>query len=77
MLFLRSGSISHSLNDEPDIRNTGGLFKALPFTTTALIIRNLPDPANPNRLIPRIHYTPDTATAFSSVAHIYRDVNYG
>eukprot|EP00069_Balaena_mysticetus_P005899 bmy_18193T0 len=38
MLFLCSGSISHSLNDEPDIRNTGGLFKALPFTTTALII---------------------------------------
>ncbi|KAB0401727.1 hypothetical protein E2I00_002238 [Balaenoptera physalus] len=38
MLFLCSGSISHSLNEEPDIRNTGGLFKALPFTTTALII---------------------------------------
>lgn len=24
-----------------------------------------------------IHYTPDTSTAFSSVAHITRDVNYG
>ncbi|MCP4102343.1 MAG: hypothetical protein GY750_13085 [Lentisphaerae bacterium] len=24
-----------------------------------------------------IHYTPDTSTAFSSVAHICRDVNYG
>nr|WML23682.1 cytochrome b [Callithrix sp.]WML23686.1 cytochrome b [Callithrix sp.]WML23698.1 cytochrome b [Callithrix sp.]WML23704.1 cytochrome b [Callithrix sp.]WML23711.1 cytochrome b [Callithrix sp.] len=24
-----------------------------------------------------MHYTPDTATAFSSVAHITRDVNYG
>nr|YP_004717949.1 cytochrome b [Acestrorhynchus sp. NM-2010]BAK42004.1 cytochrome b [Acestrorhynchus sp. NM-2010] len=24
-----------------------------------------------------MHYTPDTATAFSSVAHICRDVNYG
>nr|QTW53488.1 cytochrome b [Cebuella pygmaea]QTW53489.1 cytochrome b [Cebuella pygmaea] len=28
-------------------------------------------------LLLAMHYTPDTATAFSSVAHITRDVNYG
>ncbi|OWK03242.1 hypothetical protein Celaphus_00007408 [Cervus elaphus hippelaphus] len=41
ILFICSGSIIHSLNDEQDIRNRGGLFKAMPFTTTALIIGSL------------------------------------
>nr|YP_009543432.1 NADH dehydrogenase subunit 5 [Gobiopterus lacustris]AYU71251.1 NADH dehydrogenase subunit 5 [Gobiopterus lacustris] len=41
MLFLCSGSIIHSLNNEQDIRKMGGMHHLAPLTSTALIIGSL------------------------------------
>nr|YP_009178174.1 NADH dehydrogenase subunit 5 [Meda fulgida]AJW75465.1 NADH dehydrogenase subunit 5 [Meda fulgida] len=41
MLFLCSGSIIHSLNDEQDIRKMGGLHKLMPATSTYLMVGSL------------------------------------
>ncbi len=41
LLFLGSGSVIHSLNDEQDIRNMGGLWKKMPYTWIAMLIGTL------------------------------------
>ena len=41
LLFLGAGSVIHSLNNEQDIRNMGGLWRKMPFTWFAMLIGTL------------------------------------
>ncbi len=41
LLFLGSGSVIHSLKEEQDIRNMGGLWRQMPFTWVTMIIGTL------------------------------------
>ena len=41
LLFLGSGSVIHSLNDEQDVRNMGDLWKKMPVTWFAMVIGTL------------------------------------
>ena len=41
LLFLGSGSVIHSLNEEQDIRNMGGIWRQMPFTWIAMIVGTL------------------------------------
>ena len=41
LLFLGSGSVIHSLKNEQDIRNMGGLWKSMPYTWLAMIVGTL------------------------------------
>lgn len=41
LLFLGAGSVIHSLSDEQDMRNMGGLWKKIPFTYGAMWIGGL------------------------------------
>ena len=41
LLFLGSGSVIHSLNDEQDIRNMGDIWRKMPFTWLAMIVGTL------------------------------------
>ena len=41
LLFLGSGSVIHSFNDEQDINKMGGVYKHLPYTYTLMIIGTL------------------------------------
>nr|YP_009652394.1 cytochrome b [Parocnus serus]QDA81219.1 cytochrome b [Parocnus serus] len=63
--------INHAFIDLPTPSNISAWWNLGSLLGACLIIQIL------TGLFLAMHYTPDTTTAFSSVAHICRDVNYG
>nr|AZJ15144.1 cytochrome b [Simosthenurus occidentalis] len=63
--------INHSFIDLPTPSNISAWWNFGSLLGTCLILQIL------TGLFLAMHYTPDTLTAFSSIAHICRDVNYG
>nr|AAY30292.1 cytochrome b [Xerus inauris] len=63
--------INHSFIDLPTPSNISAWWNFGSLLGICLIVQIL------TGLFLAMHYTPDTTTAFSSVAHICRDVNYG
>nr|BCG06073.1 cytochrome b [Hylobates lar] len=63
--------INHSLIDLPAPSNISMWWNFGSLLGACLILQII------TGLFLAMHYTPDTSTAFSSVAHITRDVNYG
>nr|ACL54935.1 cytochrome b [Perognathus merriami]ACL54936.1 cytochrome b [Perognathus merriami]ACL54938.1 cytochrome b [Perognathus merriami] len=63
--------VNHAFIDLPAPSNISGWWNFGSLLGVCLIIQIL------TGLFLSMHYTPDTMTAFSSVSHICRDVNYG
>nr|YP_009480334.1 cytochrome b [Bradypus tridactylus]ALO62214.1 cytochrome b [Bradypus tridactylus] len=64
-------SINHALIDLPTPSNISTWWNLGSLLGTCLIMQIL------TGLFLAMHYSPDTTTAFSSITHICRDVNYG
>nr|AJO69484.1 cytochrome b [Macaca fascicularis] len=63
--------INHSLIDLPTPPNLSMWWNFGSLLTACLILQII------TGLLLAMHYSPDTSSAFSSIAHITRDVNYG
>nr|YP_007625639.1 cytochrome b [Simias concolor]ADZ37163.1 cytochrome b [Simias concolor] len=63
--------INHSLIDLPTPSNISTWWNFGSLLATCLILQII------TGLFLAMHYSPDTSSAFSSIAHITRDVNYG
>nr|QNM38661.1 cytochrome b [Macaca fascicularis]QNM38674.1 cytochrome b [Macaca fascicularis]QNM38739.1 cytochrome b [Macaca fascicularis] len=64
-------TINHSLIDLPTPPNLSMWWNFGSLLTACLILQII------TGLLLAMHYSPDTSSAFSSIAHITRDVNYG
>nr|YP_659446.1 cytochrome b [Semnopithecus entellus]ABD39252.1 cytochrome b [Semnopithecus entellus] len=63
--------INHSLTDLPTPSNISAWWNFGSLLATCLMLQII------TGLFLAMHYSPDTSSAFSSIAHITRDVNYG